>query len=107
MTEDTRRALEIIKPMADELRIEVKAVGDMLLCNGQAIGISCNSTHATIMEFIGYVFATVYNRERIKIYHEEIPPKLRDRIKRYWYSDRELREYRAYLLKDAPAQEEA
>lgn len=55
MTEDTARALEIIKPLANELNIRVRADGRYLFCNGQAIGIMYNSTHATIMEFIGYL----------------------------------------------------
>lgn len=66
MTEDTKRAIEAIDPIAKELKIKVTADDSFLYCNGQAIGIGCNSAYATIKEFIGYVFATVYkpNQER-------------------------------------------
>lgn len=87
MTEDTRRALEIIAPMAKELNIEVKtqgSYGNYLVCNGQYIGIADNSTFATIMEFIGYVFATVYKHNVFDPHGEAVPPKVLNRVKKYW-----------------------
>ena len=87
MTEDTRRALEIIAPMAKELDIEVKtqgSYGNYLVCNGQYIGIADNSTFATIMEFIGYVFATVYKHNVFDTHGETLPPKVLNRVKKYW-----------------------
>ena len=63
MTNDTKRALELIEPMAKELNIEVKADDKLLYCNGQAIGIACNSTYATINEFLGYAFLRMCQRE--------------------------------------------
>lgn len=63
MTNDTKRAIEIIEPMAKELKIEVSADDRLLYCNGQAIGISCNSTYATINEFLGYAFLRMCDRE--------------------------------------------
>ena len=60
MTEDTKRALEIIKPLADELNISVDADRSLLYMNGQAIGIGCNSTLATVMEALGYIFLEKY-----------------------------------------------
>lgn len=60
MTEDTRRAIEIISPLANELNISIKATESLLFMNGQAIGISCNSTYATLMEIIGWIFLGKY-----------------------------------------------
>ncbi len=86
-TPDTERALEAIRPMAKELNIEVEADGSFLFCNGQPIGISCNSTYATIMEFVGYVFATIYSHDRIVAHGEKLPREVLDRIRRYWFSE--------------------
>ena len=81
MTEDTRRALDIIKPMADELNIRVDADDRLLYCNGQAIGIGCNSTYATVLEFIGYVLVKEYSKWR------RLSPKLLSDAKRFWISE--------------------
>ena len=82
MTEDTRRALEVIEPMAKELSIRVSADDRFLYCNGQAIGIGCNSTYATINEFIGYAFTKVCSKGKSL----EIPAELREDVERYWFS---------------------
>ena len=81
MTPDTKRAIEIIKPLADQLQIEVEADNRCLYLDGQAIGIGCNSTHATIMEFIGYLMFVWAEDKRTTI-----PPILADRVQRYWVS---------------------
>lgn len=80
MTKDTKRALEIIKPMADELGIQVKANRFYLYCDDQAICIGYNSTYATVMEFIGYVIIYWAKKKDVGVAR----PML-DRIKRYWY----------------------
>lgn len=82
MTEDTKRALEIIEPLAKELRIEISADNSLLFCNGQPIGIGCNSTWATLMEFIGYAFLMVWAKDK------SVPVRgaVLERIKRYWLS---------------------
>lgn len=85
MTNDTKRALEIIKPMADELNIKVNADDRLLYCNGQAIGIGCNSTYATIMEFIGYVLVKEYSKWR------RLNTRLFDDARRYWVSEEMLK----------------
>ena len=90
ITEDTKLALEIIGPMAKELNIRVNADGHYLYCNGQAIGISCNSTYATVMEFIGYVFLRVWAKEKSQTIRGEVL----ERIKRYWYSDEQVEQFR-------------
>lgn len=91
MTNDTKLALEIIKPMAKELSIEVSADDKLLYCNGQAIGISCNSTYATINEFLGFAFLRMCQREyRFRDSIEEAQ-MLQEDIKRYWVSDAVLK----------------
>jgi len=90
MTSDTERALEIIEPMAKELNIEVSADDRLLYCNGHAIGISCNSTYATINEFLGYAFLRMCEREyRFKAGIAEAT-ELNKEIRRYWVSQSTL-----------------
>ena len=81
MTEDTAKALEIMKPLMDELNIKVTADNRLLTMNGTGIGISCNSTWATIMEMIGFLFMRVYAREFRPVV---IDRDMRDDITRYW-----------------------
>lgn len=89
MTEDTKRALEIMQPVAEELNIKVEANGKILKMDGQAIGIACNSTWATLMEMIGWIFLERYCRgfREIDIDRNE----LNETIKRYWISPEVLR----------------
>lgn len=90
MTNDTRIALEKIAPIAYELNIDVKADGSFLYCDGQAIGIGCNSTYATINEFIGYAFLKMCEREyRYKEGLEEAKD-LQQAVKRYWFGKAQL-----------------
>lgn len=91
MTPDTERALKIIEPIAKELNIKVSAEGGLLYIDDPyegetAIGISCNSTYATIMEFIG-VLALRHARDR----RWEVSKKQQETIKRYWVSMDALR----------------
>lgn len=94
MTEDTKRALEVITPMAKELHIQVDADNSFLYCNGQAIGIGCNSTYATIKEFIGYVFATVYKHDVFDLHGEKVPPKVMARVKDYWFTKEQMKKFK-------------
>ena len=94
MTEDTKRALEAIAPLAKELRIEVSADNSFLYCNGQAIGIGCNSTYATVKEFIGYVFATVYKHDVFDLYGEKLPQNVMARVKRYWFTKEQMKVFK-------------
>ena len=82
MTNDTKAALEKIKPLAEELSIQVDADDRFLYCDGQAIGIGCNSAYATINEFIGYAMIKMCIREQ----RFEMPESLGRQIKRYWLS---------------------
>ena len=94
MTEDTKRALEAIAPMAKELHIQVDADKSFLYCNEQAIGIGCNSAYATIKEFIGYVFATVYKHDVFDLHGETVPPKVMARVKDYWFTKEQLKKFK-------------
>ena len=87
MSKDTERALEIIKPIADELNIEISADDKILYVNDMGIGISCNSTYATVMEFIGYLIAVKYDP---KFRLVGLTDKQRGQIKRYWLSSAQL-----------------
>lgn len=96
MTDDTKRALEAIEPVAKELNIRVEADDSFLYCNGQAIGIGCNSTWATVMEFIGYAFYKVWARDK----GQEISGELLERIRRYWYSKEQLKQFREMVKRE-------
>ena len=87
MTKDTERALEAIGPMAEALGVKVEADEKFLYCNGQAIGIGCNSTWATIMEFVGYVTLKVYAHDR------QIKPDkaFSQRVTRYWFTREQVK----------------
>lgn len=90
MTEDTKRALEIIKPMADFLKLEVTADDTMMYVGGKNIGIGCNSTYATVMEFIGYMICEYEYRFRdLNLTEKQIGS-----IQRYWFSDEQIKKFR-------------
>ena len=87
MTKDTERALDIIRPLADVIGItELNADDRFLYVNDQAIGISGNSTYATVMEFIGY--CTI--RYSTKFRNLNLNSKQLDDIKRYWFNREQL-----------------
>lgn len=88
MTEDTKKALEIIGPMAKELNIDISADDHCLYCNGQAIGIACNSTYATVKEFLGYAMIWLGDRES---YRWMVPEKYASEIKRYWITKDQMK----------------
>lgn len=84
MTKDTMRALEIITPIAEELGITIEADDSILYVNNVKIAISCNSTWATLYEFIGYLI-TEYDREFRSI---GLTDTQNENIKRSWYKNR-------------------
>lgn len=81
MTPDTERALKAIEPIAEELNIKVSADDRLLYIDDIAVGISCNSTYATLMEFIGYLILCHADDRRWKV-----TPAQKDVIERYWVS---------------------
>ena len=91
MSEDTKRALDLIRPIAKELHIEISADRNFLYLNDMAIGISCNSTYATLMEFIGYVFVRYFAKDR----GVRFTPAVREKITRYWFDQDKLRIFKA------------
>ena len=80
MTEDTRRALEIIKPIAELYSIRINADDKYLYLNENRIGISCNSTWATVNEFVGFLFEVYDNLFR----QIDLTEEQKHRIERYW-----------------------
>ena len=88
MTKDTERALEIITPFAYELGLRVEADDERLYVDNTQIAISCNSTWATVFEFIGYLI-TEYNTEFRDI---NLSKKQLETIRRCWYTERRNKE---------------
>ena len=96
MTKDTERALELIVPLAEELGIDVDADAFCLYCNGQPIGISCNSTYATLKEFLGYALYSVSKKD----YRYKLSPNFITQIKRYWYNEENYAEMEKFYNKE-------
>lgn len=88
MSTNTQRALEIIKPMANELKMAVDADDKFLYLDDIAIGISYNSTWATLMEFIGYVMVREYTQRFRGVWFAD---RQEEKIKRYWFTKDQLR----------------
>ena len=91
MTDDTLRARAAIAPMADALGIRVEFPDDraIMICDGQIIRIGGNSTWATIIEFVAYVFLTQYVRycpSRVD-FSAKVKFVISQGIKRYWTED--------------------
>lgn len=82
MTPDTEKAVFALKPLCNALSIEVWADEKRLYINGQAIGISYNSTWATLMEAVGYIFLKCYDRDFRR--GALNPGQIDCVIKRYW-----------------------
>ena len=91
MTKDTVIALQALVPICRELNIHIEADDKLLYMDDQPIGIACNSTYATIMEALGYIFLERYPRFR---YDTKIGPGLEKTIKRYWISPEALKKLR-------------
>ena len=81
MTRDTMKAVQILEPICKELFISIDADDSLLYLNEQPIGIACNSTGATIMEALAYIFMERYPRFRPSA---KISSALERDIKRYW-----------------------
>ena len=81
MTDDTKRALEIIQPIAEKLNIKVSADDKILYLDGMGIGISMNSTYATLMEFIGWLFMVKYDPDFRKV---KLTEEQQETIGLYW-----------------------
>ena len=105
MTDDTRRALEAIAPLAKELNVTVSADHNFLYCNGQAIGIGCNSTFATLMEFIGYLMVKVYAKDLLQLRGVKLTSEFVSVIKRYWYTTAQYTQF-CRAVGEPEAQEE-
>lgn len=86
MTPDTEIALKAIGPLAKALRIDVSADDDgHLKINNTLIGIACNSTYATIMEFVGYVFLQEWVHDRYYKFNKKgTENDIRNAVRDYW-----------------------
>ena len=93
MTDDTKRAVEILRPIMEELRIPMEATNSRLILRDDAIGIECNSTWATIMEAIGWLFLKAYAQDFRPSVSEEMDYDLRDDIQRYWIKRKILQKF--------------
>ena len=87
MTNDTKRALEIIEPIAKELNVEVSADDNLLYINNDGgIGITFNSTRATVLEFVGWLivyYDGVWRDLKLTDEQQQI-------IRQFWYSQAEI-----------------
>ena len=87
MTKDTERALEIIKPIAKMVGVEVEADDNLLYINNDGgIGIAFNSTKATVLEFVGWLI--IYYDSHFRCLG--LNDKQLDSIKTFWYSQSEI-----------------
>lgn len=59
ITPDIERAVELLKPICDELGWSLEADGSVMTIDGQKIGVSCNSTYA----FSDLLFEKLYSKE--------------------------------------------
>jgi len=98
MTADTKRAIEAISPLTELLNINVKADDRILFMNDQAIGIGCNSTWATLMEMIGYIFWKYYCGQFRPVDIDFM--EMKETIMRYWVEDDLLRKLRGEEVED-------
>ena len=109
MTNDTARAVEALKPLMDYLNVDIEADEKRLYMGGQAIGISCNSTWATLMEAIGWLFLQKYVPDRER-YNKVLTPEGKRKIKEFWMSkadvERQNLAYENLRLKKELAQKE-
>lgn len=80
MTEETKRAVAAIAPIAEVLGVNVKVYDNILYLNGQMIAIAENSQKQTVMEFLGFVFINIFCKEKLL----QIRGDAKERITRYW-----------------------
>ena len=89
-TPDTTAAIKAIMPMADALGITVSVSndGNKLICDYNIICIGGNSTFATIMEFVGYVFIRYWMRNySIRFRYKRTEEDVGHAIYRYWLTE--------------------
>ena len=81
ITPDIERAVELLKPICEECGYTIYADGSVMTIDGQKIGVSCNSTYATLMEGLGFLFLRGY-AEGFR--HHSISQSSQEAITRYW-----------------------
>lgn len=86
ITPDIERAVKILLPICEELGYQIYSDGSVMTIGGQKIGVSCNSTYATVMEGLGFLFLREYrNRFRQHMLSRDTI----EAIKRYWIKERQ------------------
>ena len=86
ITPDIERAVKILLPICEELGYQIYSDGSVMTIGGQKIGVSCNSTYATVMEGLGFLFLREY-AEGFR--HHSISQASQEAIKRYWIKKRQ------------------
>jgi hypothetical protein len=86
ITPDIEQAVKILLPICQELGYQIYADGSVMTIDGQKIGVGCNSTYATVMEGIGYIFYRGY-AEGFRPH--PISKASEEAIKRYWVKKRQ------------------
>ena len=86
ITPDIERAVKILLPICEELGYQIYSDGSVMTIGGQKIGVSCNSTYATVMEGLGFLFLRGY-AEGFR--HHFISQASQEAIKRYWIKERQ------------------
>lgn len=81
MTPDTEKAMQILQPICDELGFTLSADERVIIICGQKIGISCNSTYATVMEAIGFIFFREFAHG---FRPHDLSGETYEAVKRYW-----------------------
>ena len=86
ITPDIERAVKILLPICEELGYQIYSDGSVMTIDGQKIGVSCNSTYATLMEGLGFLFLRGYVEG---FRHHSISQASQEAIKRYWIKERQ------------------
>ena len=81
ITPDIEKAVKILQPICEECGYTIHADGSVMTIDDQKIGVSCNSTYATVMEGLGFLFLRGY-AEGFR--HHSISQASQEAIKRYW-----------------------
>ena len=86
ITPDIEEAVKVLQPICKGLGFTIYADGSVMTINDQKIGVSCNSTYATVMEGIGYLFYTAYS---MRFRQHKMSKSTKEAITRYWIPDRQ------------------
>lgn len=86
ITPDIEKAVKILLPICEELGYQIHADGSVMTIGGQKIGVRFNSTYATVMEGLGFLFLREY-RNRFR--QHMLSGDTMEAIKRYWIKEKQ------------------